>query len=307
MRARTASLAVALGLALLNGQARAGEEDLWIADANGCKVRNPHPRPNESVTWSGTCANGYAEGQGVLQWLLDGKPGSRYEGTLAGGKATGKGIFVSTSGARYEGDFADGKRSGKGVFTDADGARYDGDWVDNRRDGKGAQTFSDGSKYEGAWKDDKPVDPSSIVRKTYSIKQDVTGSHIARNVVSEVPVPIDKTYAELTAEEKRRVKALYESMAEDDEPPYPSRGLRPILEASEKLQRKLLVQGAMSLAVTVNAAGEATAVEVLRSPDSEMTKQMATVLMLVKYKPALCKGTPCKMQYPFRMNYLLQN
>src|SRR5271165_5773483 len=210
MRARTASFTVALGLAVLNGQGRAGEEDLWIADADGCKVWNPHPRPNESVTWSGTCASGYAEGQGVMQWFRDGKPGSRYEVTFAGGKATGKGIFVSAGGARYEGDFVDSKRSGKGVLTDADGARYDGDWVDNKREGKGTQTFADGSRYEGQWKDNKPVDPSLIVRKPYSIKEEVTGSHIARDQVSAVPVPIDKTYAELTAEEKRRVKALYE-------------------------------------------------------------------------------------------------
>jgi hypothetical protein len=35
----------------------------------------------------------------------------------------------------------------------------------------------------------------------------------------------------------------------------------------------------------------------------KMTKAMASVLMLEKYKPAVCGGSPCQMQFPFRMNF----
>jgi hypothetical protein len=63
------------------------------------------------------------------------------------------------------------------------------------------------------------------------------------------------------------------------------------------------VSGALTLAVNVNAAGKAVSVEVLRSPDMQMAKLVATVLMLQAYKPAICKGSPCEMQYPFRMNF----
>jgi hypothetical protein len=79
--------------------------------------------------------------------------------------------------------------------------------------------------------------------------------------------------------------------------------LRPILEACEKLQNKLLVRGKLTLAVNVNAAGNPVSVEVLRSPDMTMAKAMAAVLMLQKYKPAICKGSPCSMQFPFRMDF----
>jgi Gram-negative bacterial TonB protein C-terminal len=107
----------------------------------------------------------------------------------------------------------------------------------------------------------------------------------------------------LTADERQRVKSQYEAMAESDEPPYPLHGLHKIVEASVALQKKRSPRGQLVLAVTVNAAGDAISVEVLKSPDSETARAMAAVLMLEKYKPAVCKGVPCKMQFPFRINY----
>jgi len=349
MRTRTRHIIVGLTLALLSLQGHASDEDSWISDSDGCKVWNPQPKPKESVTWSGECRDGYAEGEGILQWMHDGKFGSRFEGTLARGKPTGKGSFFTGNGAlfdgnfvegepsgkgvmtfadgaryegdwshgrrtgagvltrsngdRYEGDFVDGKWSGKGVFTTIHGARYEGQWIDNKREGSGTQVFADGRRYEGEWKNDSPTHPESIVRKTYSVKEEALGSSILRDAVSGVSVPVDKTYAELTADEKWRVKSQYEPMAVGDEPPYPLHGLHTILETCAKLQQQLRVRGALTLAVTVNAAGDPIAVESLRSPDPEMAKKVAMVLMLVKYKPAVCKGSPCQMQYPFRMNF----
>src|SRR5215475_6638516 len=44
----------------------------WIADAStGCRVWNDHPRPKETITWSGRCENGLAQGNGVVQWFED--------------------------------------------------------------------------------------------------------------------------------------------------------------------------------------------------------------------------------------------
>lgn len=121
-----------------------------------------------------------------------------------------------------------GELNGKGILTRPDGTRYEGYFVHGKREGQGTQVFSDGSRYDGAWKNDEPTDPKLIVRKFYAIQEQVTGSHILRNEVSRIPVPIDKSYAQLTAAEKRRVKSLYELMAESDEPPYPLHGLRTI-------------------------------------------------------------------------------
>jgi hypothetical protein len=38
----------------------------WIIATNQrCKIWNPEPKPNESVTWSGPCKDGLASGKGV--------------------------------------------------------------------------------------------------------------------------------------------------------------------------------------------------------------------------------------------------
>jgi hypothetical protein len=307
----------------------ANADEQYLPDANGCKVYEANPQPDETVTWSGRCLDGYADGPGVVQWLLVGKPGSRFEGMLVRGKSegqgsvvfqngarfegtfregkrTGKGVQTRANGDRYEGDFVDGMWSGKGTFTSSSGERYSGDWINNKREGKGDELWGDGSRYVGAFVDDKPVDPKRITRQPYSVKETVTGSLVPKPVVTGIEVPIDKSYAQLTPEERRRVKSLYESMADGDEPPYPLHGPRQILEAAERLQKALQVTGKLTLAVTVDSKGEPISVQSILSPDKQMTKIMAEVLLLQKYSPASCKGVPCQMQYPLRIDFAIR-
>src|SRR5208282_1753919 len=40
----------------------------WITDSHGCKVWDSLPSANESVSWSGPCKDGYADGEGTLAW-----------------------------------------------------------------------------------------------------------------------------------------------------------------------------------------------------------------------------------------------
>lgn len=109
---------------------------------------------NETFKWSGGHdRDGFANGPGVLQWYVDGKPANRYEGNMTRGKVSGKGICTFANGNRYEGDWVDGRRTGKGVFTWADGSRYEGDFVKDRRTGKGVMVYANGDRYEGDWVD----------------------------------------------------------------------------------------------------------------------------------------------------------
>lgn len=111
-------------------------------------------QPNETFTWSGGHDDdGFAAGQGVLQWYVDGKPGNRYEGNMAKGKINGKGICTFANGNSYEGDWVDGRRTGKGIFTWANGNRYEGDFVKDQRTGKGIMIYVNGDRYEGDWVD----------------------------------------------------------------------------------------------------------------------------------------------------------
>ncbi|MGB6055619.1 MAG: hypothetical protein WBG17_10305 [Burkholderiaceae bacterium] len=136
----------ALGMIAVSAPSQASE---WVLDQNGCKLWNPNPLPGETITWSGACEDGYAEGDGVAQWFVDGVPGSSYTGSTRAGKSHGRGFSKYRNGNSYEGDFVDGKADGKGVFIWADGARYEGDYVGGVRTGKGVYTWTNGDRYEG--------------------------------------------------------------------------------------------------------------------------------------------------------------
>lgn len=124
----------------------------WTADARtGCRVWNSSPEPGDSISWTGGCRNSLAQGQGVLQWFMDGKPGSRFEGEYRDGLLNGRGVYVFANGSRYDGEYADDLRSGRGVFTHPDGESYDGEWRDGLPSGPGRLKRADGTVVSGNW------------------------------------------------------------------------------------------------------------------------------------------------------------
>jgi len=126
-------LAVAIAVLLVTpaaAQTLARAEPGWIADARtGCRIWNAEPKPNQSVSWSGGCQNRLAQGRGVLQWFVNGRPDDRYEGDLVAGKYDGQGRYVwAASGFHYEGEWRDGLANGTGELTTAKG-HYKGSWT----------------------------------------------------------------------------------------------------------------------------------------------------------------------------------
>jgi len=145
-RAGAAALSACLMVAASGAYAGA-----WIADSkSGCQVWDPNPQLEESVTWSGSCANGRAEGPGVVQWSKAGAPFETDEGEWRDGRQVNKGTQSWPSG-RYEGDLADGEPNGQGVLT-VQKARYEGDFRNGKPNGVG--TLTGGSQtVRGTWKD----------------------------------------------------------------------------------------------------------------------------------------------------------
>lgn len=129
------------------------------------------------------------------------------------------------------------------------------------------------------------------------------GTNIKKSVVQSTQLPLNKRYAELTSKEQAILKAQYEKMPEGDEPPYPARGLAPIFKSISEGQQKLLVEGPLSIDVEVAADGTPSKVYVHQSPSPEMTRFVAAILMFEQYKPGLCSGMPCRMAFPFRMQF----
>lgn len=88
-------------------EAQPGKPAEWIADAKtGCKVWNPAPQAHETISWSGGCEGGYAQGKGTLQWYENGRPGDRYVGDYQAGKRNGHGVVTMRNGKRIEGDWS---------------------------------------------------------------------------------------------------------------------------------------------------------------------------------------------------------
>jgi hypothetical protein len=134
----------------------------------------------------------------------------------------------------------------------------------------------------------------------YSTPTSDTGTILKKDIRWESKIPLDKSYEELTPEQKAELHAMYESLAPGDEPPFPADGIKPIFVVVKKAQRILQARGELNMAVTVGPDGKATKVEDFGGVYNEqMTDTVQQVLLLTKYKPAMCKGTPCTMQFRF--------
>ncbi len=124
-------LAVAMlawGLATTTALAKHGRWRQVENNAN-CEVWFENPRPSATVTWTGDCVNGRADGNGEQTWryLKDGEwKEDSYTGVVRDGKRHGRGVLQFLNGGRYEGDFRESKFNGQGVLVGANGYRYEG-------------------------------------------------------------------------------------------------------------------------------------------------------------------------------------
>jgi len=129
-----------------------------------------------------------------------------------------------------------------------------------------------------------------------------TGTILKKDLKWSSKIPVDKTFEQLTAEQKAELRSLYTSLGPDDEPPFPLEGMKPIFGALKQAEHVLQARGELNMAVTVGPDGKAAKVEDYGGVnDKQMTELAQQVLLLTKYKPGLCKGTPCAMMFPFKL------
>lgn len=129
--------------------------------------------------------------------------------------------------------------------------------------------------------------------------QPAVGSHIRQYAVSPQSIPINRRYDQLSSAERTKLHGWWEEMLPGDEPPFPKDGLKSVHDAIRKVQDKLAVTGQLLMIATVGTDGRVIEVKVIRSPSPEMAKFGAAVLMFIEFKPAVCSGQPCIMDFPF--------
>ncbi len=91
-----------------------------------CVVWVEYYLPARSVTWSGSCAYGKADGEGTLKWTQEGKELFSSVGQLEDGKQQGTWYERWSDGDTQTGPYVDGIRHGQWTLTTADGSQNDG-------------------------------------------------------------------------------------------------------------------------------------------------------------------------------------
>lgn len=149
----------------------------WLKDGD-CALFSAGAAQGDSVSWTGACADGFAEGIGTATFTHDGQSqsftanfvhgvipdghlitrwgqGWSYDGETVGGRFNGAGILTTNTSDRFEGVWTDGKMNGFGILRRPNGERYAGDWKDDRPNGQGELRRADGTSVRGTFIDGK--------------------------------------------------------------------------------------------------------------------------------------------------------
>jgi hypothetical protein len=135
-----------------------------------------------------------------------------------------------------------------------------------------------------------------------------TGSNIRRDELprSSWTMPMEKTYDQLSPDDKNRLRRAYEEMADDDEPPYPLFGMGKAIEPISAVQGKILAEGLVLIYVRVDQSGDPISAKIVQAPKGEIGKAVAMVLMHTKFKPAKCGDQRCEMDFPFCIDFAVR-
>ncbi len=136
----------------------------------------------------------------------------------------------------------------------------------------------------------------------YRMTDTVTGTLVPQDIILS-PLPFDGRYADLTPQQKAVLANDYESLPAGDEPPYPLYGLRHMIKPVVRYADRAAPVGSLVASVVVDSQGKPGAVTVYKSPDPELARLVAAALSFETFKPALCHGQPCRMDYVLRLDF----
>lgn len=106
------------------------QSGVFTKDASsGCMVWNDI-NPEFTITWSGKCNDGYADGEGTLTWFEGKNIIASYTGRMQKGYVTGKGKYIYEGWGSAEGNFVNGTLQGQGKMLMLNGGKLEGNFVD---------------------------------------------------------------------------------------------------------------------------------------------------------------------------------
>ena len=127
------------------------------------------------------------------------------------------------------------------------------------------------------------------------------GASIAHGTIESKFTPVNKIYANLNASERAAFHALYEEVKDGDEPPFPLEGLRPVFRQLMPILVALRVSGQATLFIAVDSDGKATGLRIGKGSTPEITKYLSQIIANTRFKPAICGGKRCAMEFPLEI------
>ena len=138
------------------GQFKGAECWKELTGQPGCYVWDGYLNVDQTVTWTGECSGGRAQGEGTLKWVWEGgNKTSESTGSLQDGKRHERWVVREADGDVWEGSYLEGKRHGDWVWRTADGSVWEGPFVSGKLQGRWVGRYKDGSVHEGSAADGK--------------------------------------------------------------------------------------------------------------------------------------------------------
>ncbi len=144
---------------------------------------------------------------------------------------------------------------------------------------------------------------ADLPRKQFELRVEETGTRFGRAAMTSPGLPLNRRYAELDEREKALVRANYEGMPEADEPPFPAEGLLPLMTTLQIGAERGYPKGLMAVVVDVDSTGRVQHAQTYGKVDADFARFAASVLARTPFKPAVCAGKPCAMQYVLRIEF----
>ena len=136
----------------------------------------------------------------------------------------------------------------------------------------------------------------------YSLKDASLGTMIPQAYMTS-NVPFDRTWAQLDSAQKAVVAADYESLPAGDEPPFPRYGLAHLVKPADKFFQTWSWSNGFAASVSVDSLGAVREIKVFESPNPDVTKLLAALLVNEPFKPATCGGEACARDYVLRLAF----
>ena len=144
------------------GQPKGAECWKALTGQPGCYVWDNYLITDQTMTWTGTCSAGRAQGEGTLKWVWeDGEKTLESTGSLTDGKQHGKWVGRDGKGTVGEGPYVDGKAHGPWVLRLADGGVQEGPYLEGKKHGQWVVRWADGRVEHLTYEDGEEVRRSS--------------------------------------------------------------------------------------------------------------------------------------------------